>query len=96
MGAATGLRLAIDYPEKVDQLVCASGAYDFQGWQPAFRRLIPQLTVEGIPRALRTRFEWARRAGPCQINTGSAKPNSKVSSHASLALMAGRVSMIAG
>jgi pimeloyl-ACP methyl ester carboxylesterase len=35
MGAATGLRLAIDHPEKVDQLVLASGAYDFQGWQPA-------------------------------------------------------------
>jgi pimeloyl-ACP methyl ester carboxylesterase len=46
MGTATGLRLAIDHPEKVDQLVFASGAYDFQGWQPAFRELIPQLTVE--------------------------------------------------
>lgn len=46
MGAITGLRLAIDHPEKVDQLVFASGAYDFQGWQPAFRELIPQWTVE--------------------------------------------------
>jgi pimeloyl-ACP methyl ester carboxylesterase len=46
MGAATGLRLAIDHPEKVDQLVFASGAYDFQGWQPAFRDFIPQMTVE--------------------------------------------------
>ncbi|WP_163267730.1 alpha/beta fold hydrolase [Chelativorans alearense] len=46
MGAITGLRLAIDFPEKVDQLIFASGVYDFQGWQPAFRELIPQWTVE--------------------------------------------------
>ena len=46
MGAITGLRLAIDHPEKVDQLVFASGVYDFQGWQPAFRAAIPQLKVE--------------------------------------------------
>jgi pimeloyl-ACP methyl ester carboxylesterase len=46
MGAITGLRLAIDHPEKVDQLVFASGAYDYQGWQPAFRDAIPQWTVE--------------------------------------------------
>ena len=46
MGAVTGLRLAIDHPEKVDQLVFASGAYDFEGWQPAFREFIPQMTVE--------------------------------------------------
>lgn len=48
MGAAAGLRLAIDHPEKVDQLVLASGAYDFEGWQPAFRDFIPQMTVEMI------------------------------------------------
>ncbi|MEZ5778190.1 MAG: alpha/beta hydrolase [Paracoccaceae bacterium] len=46
MGAAAGLRLAIDYPEKVDQLVAASAAYDFEGWQPAFREFIPQMNVE--------------------------------------------------
>lgn len=46
MGAMTGLRLAIDHPDKVDQLIFASGAYDFQGWQPAFREAIPQWTVE--------------------------------------------------
>jgi pimeloyl-ACP methyl ester carboxylesterase len=46
MGAIAGLRVAIDYPEKVDQLVFASGVYDFQGWQPAFRELIPQWTVD--------------------------------------------------
>jgi pimeloyl-ACP methyl ester carboxylesterase len=46
MGAMTGLRLAIDFPEKVDQLVFASGAYDFEGWQPAFREAMPQWTVE--------------------------------------------------
>lgn len=46
MGAATGLRLAIDYPEKVDQLVAASVAYDTSGWQPAFVEFIPQMAPE--------------------------------------------------
>ncbi len=46
MGAIAGLRVAIDHPEKVDQLVFASGVYDFEGWQPAFRELIPQWTVD--------------------------------------------------
>jgi pimeloyl-ACP methyl ester carboxylesterase len=46
MGAITGLRLAIDYPEKVKRLVFASGAYDFAGRQPAFRASIRQLKVE--------------------------------------------------
>lgn len=52
MGAVAGLQLAIRHPEKVDQLVFASGAYDFEGWQPAFRDFIPQMTVEmfvGMP-----------------------------------------------
>ncbi|MGF1629511.1 MAG: alpha/beta fold hydrolase [Kiloniellaceae bacterium] len=48
MGAGAGLRLAIDYPEKVDQLVAASVAYDVEGWQPAFREFIPKMTVEMI------------------------------------------------
>lgn len=48
MGAITGLRLAIDHPDKVDQLVLASGAYDLAGWQPAFADFIPQMTVEMI------------------------------------------------
>jgi pimeloyl-ACP methyl ester carboxylesterase len=48
MGAQAGLRLAIDYPEKVDQLVAASVAYDLEGWQPAFLEAIPQMTVEMI------------------------------------------------
>ena len=46
MGAAVGLRLAIDHPGKVDQLVLASVAHDAGGWQPAFRDFIPQMTVE--------------------------------------------------
>jgi pimeloyl-ACP methyl ester carboxylesterase len=46
MGAATGLRLAIDHPEKVDQLVAASVAYDASGWQPAFVQFIPQMVPE--------------------------------------------------
>lgn len=46
MGAAGGLRLAIDHPEKVDQLVAASVAYDASGWQPAFTAFIPQMAPE--------------------------------------------------
>jgi pimeloyl-ACP methyl ester carboxylesterase len=48
MGAIAGLQLAIRHPEKVDRLVFASGAYDIEGWQPAFRDFIPQMTVEMI------------------------------------------------
>ena len=46
MGAVVGLRLAIDHPDKVDQLVFASGAYEFDGWQPAYREMLPDFTVE--------------------------------------------------
>ena len=46
MGAVAGLQLAIRHPEKVDQLVFASGAYDVEGWQPEFIAFIPQMTVE--------------------------------------------------
>ena len=46
MGAAAGLRFAIDFPERVDQLVAASVAYDYEGWQPAFRDFVPQMSVE--------------------------------------------------
>lgn len=46
MGAATGLQLAIRHPDRVDQLVAASGAFDFAGWQPAFRDFVAQMTVE--------------------------------------------------
>jgi pimeloyl-ACP methyl ester carboxylesterase len=46
MGAITGLKLAIDYPEKVDQLVFASGVFDSQGWQSTYRDAIPHLTVD--------------------------------------------------
>lgn len=46
MGAVTGLQLAIRHPEKVDQLVFASGAYDVAGWQPEFVAFIPQMTVD--------------------------------------------------
>jgi pimeloyl-ACP methyl ester carboxylesterase len=46
MGAAAGLQLAIRHPEKVDQLIAASVAYDVEGWQPAMRDFIPQMTVE--------------------------------------------------
>ena len=46
MGAIAGLQLAIRHPEKVERLVFVSGAYDFEGWQKAFRDFIPQMNVE--------------------------------------------------
>ena len=46
MGAGAGLQLAIRHPDKVNRLVAASVAYDFEGWQPEFKALIPQMTVE--------------------------------------------------
>ena len=46
MGSAAGLQLAIRHPEKVDQLVAASVAYDAKGWQPAFTAMIPTMSVE--------------------------------------------------
>jgi len=46
MGAVAALQLGIRHPEKVDQLVLASVAYDIEGWQPVFRSFIPQMTVE--------------------------------------------------
>ncbi|WP_429818101.1 alpha/beta fold hydrolase [Ensifer sp. B1-9] len=48
MGAAAGLQLAIRHPEKVNNLVAASVAYDAEGWQPEFKAIIPQMTVEMI------------------------------------------------
>jgi pimeloyl-ACP methyl ester carboxylesterase len=52
MGAAAGLQLAIRHPEKVNRLAAASVSYDAEGWQPAFKAFIPQMTVEmfvGMP-----------------------------------------------
>lgn len=47
MGAATGLRLAIDHPGKVGKLVAASGVvYSLEGMQPVFREFLPHMTVE--------------------------------------------------
>jgi pimeloyl-ACP methyl ester carboxylesterase len=48
MGAIAGLQLAIRHPEKVNKLVAASVAYDIAGWQPEFKAVIPQMTVEMI------------------------------------------------
>lgn len=48
MGAEAGLQLAIRHPDKVHKLVAASAAYDLEGWQPAFKEVIPQMTVEMI------------------------------------------------
>jgi len=46
MGAAAGLQLAIRHPEKVNKLISASGGYDAEGWQPEFKTMIPQMSVE--------------------------------------------------
>ena len=46
MGAAAGLRLAIDHPEKVDQLIAASVSYDMAGAQPEFLEMIPTMAPE--------------------------------------------------
>jgi pimeloyl-ACP methyl ester carboxylesterase len=46
MGAITGLQLAIRHPDKVNKLIFAAGAYDAEGWQPAFKEFIPQMNVE--------------------------------------------------
>ncbi len=46
MGAAAGLQLAIRHPGKVNKLAAASVAYDAEGWQPAFKAFIPQMSVE--------------------------------------------------
>jgi pimeloyl-ACP methyl ester carboxylesterase len=46
MGAAAALQLAIRHPEKVDQLVAASVAYDTRGWQPEFVAFIPNMNRE--------------------------------------------------
>jgi pimeloyl-ACP methyl ester carboxylesterase len=47
MGGQTGLLLAIRYPEKVNRLVAAGGAaYDVEGFQPVYKDMIPQMTVE--------------------------------------------------
>jgi pimeloyl-ACP methyl ester carboxylesterase len=46
LGAIAGLQLTIRHPEKVDQLIFVSGAYDFEGWQPAFREFIPKMNVD--------------------------------------------------
>ena len=46
MGATTGLRLAIQNPEKVNKLIMASGIYDTEGLQPEFKAAIANWKVE--------------------------------------------------
>jgi pimeloyl-ACP methyl ester carboxylesterase len=46
MGAAAGLQFAIRYPQRIDQLVAASVAYDVSGWQPAFTAMVPTMNRE--------------------------------------------------
>jgi pimeloyl-ACP methyl ester carboxylesterase len=46
VGAIVGLQLAIRHPAKVNKLAAASVAYDLEGWQPEFKAVIPQLSVQ--------------------------------------------------
>jgi pimeloyl-ACP methyl ester carboxylesterase len=46
VGAEVGLQLAIRHPARVNKLAAASGAYDVRGWQPEFKAVIPQMTVQ--------------------------------------------------
>jgi pimeloyl-ACP methyl ester carboxylesterase len=46
MGGQVGLKLAISHPQKLNKLITASVAYDLEGWQPVYRKFIPQMTVE--------------------------------------------------
>jgi pimeloyl-ACP methyl ester carboxylesterase len=46
MGATVGLQMAIRHSEKVSKLVVASTGYDADGYQPAYKAFIPQMTVE--------------------------------------------------
>lgn len=46
MGAQVGLQLAITQPQKVNKLIFASGAYDLEGWQPAYSEFIPMMSPE--------------------------------------------------
>jgi pimeloyl-ACP methyl ester carboxylesterase len=46
VGAIVGLQLAIRHPQKTNKLAAASVAYDVEGWQPEFKAIIPQLSVE--------------------------------------------------
>jgi pimeloyl-ACP methyl ester carboxylesterase len=46
MGSIVGLQLAIRHPARVNKLAAASVAYDVDGWQPEFKAIIPQLSVQ--------------------------------------------------
>ena len=46
MGSIAGLQLAIRHPEKVDQLIAVSTAYDLKGWHQVYTDFIPQMSVE--------------------------------------------------
>lgn len=46
MGAAAGLKLAIDHPEKVDQLALISVAYTMDGAQPEFHAMLPTMSPD--------------------------------------------------
>ena len=46
MGAAVALRLAVEHPDKVDQLIAASTAYDLSGMQPEYNAMVPTMAPE--------------------------------------------------
>jgi pimeloyl-ACP methyl ester carboxylesterase len=46
MGAGAGLQFAIRHPDKVGHLVAASVSYSSEGWQPVYKDMIPQMSLE--------------------------------------------------
>lgn len=46
MGAAAGLKFAIDYPEKIDQLIAASTSFTYEGMQEEYLAMVPQMGPE--------------------------------------------------
>ncbi|WP_026381756.1 alpha/beta fold hydrolase [Afifella pfennigii] len=46
MGAAVGFHLAVRHPDKVDQLVAASLAFELEGMQPEFVAMVPSMSPE--------------------------------------------------
>ena len=48
MGAGVAIRLAMQYPDKVDRLVSASGSISFDALPEGFEEMIGQMTIEMI------------------------------------------------
>ena len=46
MGAAAGLKFAIDYPERIDQLIAASTSFTYEGMQEEYLAMVPEMGPE--------------------------------------------------